>query len=326
MIRRDYQAVSPIISAVLLLMIMITIVGAILAWGIPLLRDQEADTKYDASINYFKALDATIEDLINSGNGTTRTVNMAISDGNIFVENNDKRWLISYSLDNKSIFISGLDNSDGIFEVEHEKKILRIEIYHPIGYDLGVPREYNSTSGTFYTNESFNGTVHGKIYTSSMQIAEFWLFDTDAIMHKLPAGYIKEENFAVTTNYPELGIMYVKNKPKLLEQLDNNYLSFSMLQLKSTGIGSGGQGNYAITCRLQETALRHSGEIYNLTFQIYGEHNDDWYRYIYDNYKFLPILNENKIDIKAVRYDLDNSNSINFKLLQYKMDVNLEGR
>lgn len=324
MIIRDLDAVSPIVSAVMLLLIMISLVGAILAWGIPLIRDKEADTKYDASLNYFKALDATIEDLIYSGNGTTRTVNLAISDGNIFVEKSDKRWVVSYSLNNKSISFSGLEDNDGIFEINYEEKNLKIEIYHPNGYELGKPKIYNTTKSLISTNESFNETIHAKIYNSTMEIAEFWLFDTDSITHKMPVGYIKEENFAVTTNYPALGKMYVKNPPLIVEH--RNSVSLSMLQLSSSGIGSGGRGNYGATLKLKDAMLCHSGNIYNLTIQIYGKHNLDWYRYLYQNHKFLRQDYNEKNEIIAVIYGTEKTNLIDFKLMQYKIDVKLEGR
>lgn len=326
MIRRDNNGVSPIISGVLLLLIMISIVGAILAWGVPMLTKKEADNKYDASLNYFKALDATIDDLIYCGNGTTRTVNIAISDGNIFVEEEDRRWLVSYSFNNKSIYFSGLEDKDGIFEIEYEEKNLRVEIYHPNNLELGNPNIYNTTTGIVDTDENINGTIHAKIYSIGVEIAEFWLFDIDSIVHKMPAGFIKVENAAVTTNYPELGEIDVKTHPLIIENNDES-VSLSMLQLSNSGIGSGGSGNYAVTLKLEEVILRQSGEQYNLTIQIFGDHKADWYNYIHLNYnKFTKTIRNDDDEIIALRYDAGESNLLDFKLMQYKIDVKLEGR
>ncbi|MBU3902006.1 MAG: hypothetical protein KKE04_01415, partial [Candidatus Thermoplasmatota archaeon] len=105
----DKEAVSPIISMILLITIVLVVTAAILQWATPILQRSQNEANYGAVLGYFNALDSTFEDVVNMGEGASRTVDVSIGAGNIYIsEIMNETWVVSYGL-NKSLRIRFFD-------------------------------------------------------------------------------------------------------------------------------------------------------------------------------------------------------------------------
>ena len=82
---KSEDAVSPVIGTVLILAIMITITGTMLAWGIPQIQQSEAYAIYTSSQNNLLNFDADLDHVILQGEGASRTSTVSFSSGS-FVE------------------------------------------------------------------------------------------------------------------------------------------------------------------------------------------------------------------------------------------------
>ena len=75
------DAVSPVIGTVLILAIMITITGTMLAWGIPQIQESEAYAIYTSAQNNLLNFDADLDHVILQGEGASRTSTVSFSSG-----------------------------------------------------------------------------------------------------------------------------------------------------------------------------------------------------------------------------------------------------
>ena len=83
--RNDTSAVSPIISAILLLTIMLVTVGSIMAWAIPRIQQMEADAQYSSVYSSFEVFDSRADDLMYAAPGTTRTTAFSVGGGDLLI-------------------------------------------------------------------------------------------------------------------------------------------------------------------------------------------------------------------------------------------------
>ena len=84
-IGKSEDAVSPVIGTVLILAIMVTITGTMLAWGIPQIQQSEAYAIYTSAQNNLLNFDADLDHVITQGEGASRASTVSFSSGT-FVE------------------------------------------------------------------------------------------------------------------------------------------------------------------------------------------------------------------------------------------------
>ena len=82
------DAISPIIGTVLILAIMVSITGTMLAWGIPQIQESEAYAIYTSAQNNFLNFDDDMDQVILQGEGASRVSTVSFSAGT-FVHRSD---------------------------------------------------------------------------------------------------------------------------------------------------------------------------------------------------------------------------------------------
>ncbi|HIC62236.1 MAG TPA: hypothetical protein EYO72_05925, partial [Marine Group III euryarchaeote] len=86
--RKSEDGVSPIIGTILILGIMVTITGTMLAWGIPQIQQSEAYAIYTSAQNNFLNFDADMDQVILQGTGSSRTSTVSFSSGTFVLREN----------------------------------------------------------------------------------------------------------------------------------------------------------------------------------------------------------------------------------------------
>ena len=71
------EAMSPVIGTVLIMALMVTIVGTMLAWGIPQVQDNEAWAQYATTRSNLLNLDADLDQVLLQGEGASRSTSPA---------------------------------------------------------------------------------------------------------------------------------------------------------------------------------------------------------------------------------------------------------
>ena len=122
---KSEEAVSPVIGTVLILAIMITITGTMLAWGIPSIQESEAYSIYTSSQNNLLNLDADLDHVILQGEGASRTSTVSFSSGS-FVERSDKDQIRYYytTVSWSDPKIVGVKNGATMFGMLDDKEVV----------------------------------------------------------------------------------------------------------------------------------------------------------------------------------------------------------
>lgn len=299
-IREDKEAVTPILSMILLIMIMLVVTAGIIQWATPTVQNAQYEAQYRAARGYFEILDSAIEDAVVMGSNSGRSAYLSIGAGEIYFGKTET-WIVAYGL-NKSLRIGffGLEDGDKNLSINstQEGTNVNISVYWPEGDNLGepyYPLEYQTPTPVITASKDLVGTVYIRVNNSSTQksLAELWLFDINCIEYKLasPLGtyYIRAENAGIVTQ--AIGERWVCNKP-MFQEGDSTLLMW-IANFTKKGISSGGAGDYHFNIRAQGGYVRASRSVYNLTLQIcYGDYPnwaETWYSYFLEGYEAAQI-------------------------------------
>ncbi|MCG2827195.1 MAG: hypothetical protein L6265_11455, partial [Thermoplasmatales archaeon] len=329
-------------------------------WATPILQRSQNEANYGAVLGYFNALDSTFEDVVNMGEGASRTVDVSVGAGNIYIsEIMNETWVVSYGLNESvRINISGLeDDAKGVGDkkvtVESNPTSLSVNltIYKVDGNDF--KNIFSTTETTPATvgpaSEEFTGTVYIRVANSINEtLAQLWLFDITPITYELPSAfgtyYIKSVNGGIITQ--ATGQKYVTNEP-LVKETGSSLLLY-MIQTKATNLRGGGSGSYSFTLNMKNMNIRNnmSREVYNLTLQIYdassgNKWGDTWYSHFLTGWKNAEVNGEGKgytgfapdeggdgllykTNNNTVNPELYGAEPITLKLMSCNMDVNMK--
>ncbi len=334
----DKQAVSPIISMVLLIGIVLVVTAAILSWAAPILQRSQSEANYGSALGYFNVLDSSLEDVVNMGEGASRTVDVSVGAGNIYIsETMNETWVVSYGLDSSMrIRFFDLDDSDyQKFKINCTKtETVNITIYWPEGDDLGKPCYppenpllLDTNLKTVTADKFLTKTVYIRVNTTTMlpmpqeTLAELWLFDITPISYELESAYgtyyIKSVNGGLITQ--ATGEKYVTDAP-FIKETENSILLY-MIQTKTadTSLTGGGPGHYSFALKNMNMNIRNNitAEVYNLTLQIYdttsgNEWGDAWYSYFLTGWKNAK-LNNDEHNYTGFVNNGDNGDSLLYK-------------
>ncbi|MDI6917191.1 MAG: hypothetical protein QMC80_05285, partial [Thermoplasmatales archaeon] len=199
----EKEAVSPIISMILLITIVLVVTAAILSWATPILQRSQSEANYGAVLGYFNALDSGFEDVVNMGEGASRTVDVSVGAGSIYMsESMNETWVVSYGFEGQPrVNISGLDDeskttADKNFTVDSTpSQNVNVTVYKVEdnnfrnicvgGYDNEpTPNQVSAIEG-------ITGTVYIRVNNSgnTETLAELWLFDITPITYELSSAF-----------------------------------------------------------------------------------------------------------------------------------------
>ena len=326
----DKEAVSPIISMILLITIVLVVTAAILQWATPILQRSQSEANYSSALGYFNVLDSAFEDVVNMGEGASRSVDVSVGAGNIYIsETMNETWVVSYNFEGQPrVNISKLNDGDKEFDISTSVDV-NITIYWPKGDDFGAPDYHNNierVSTVLGARENLTGAIYMNISNNvtSEKVAELWLFDITPITYELQSAfgtyYIKSVNGGIITQ--ATGQKYVTNEP-LFKETGSSLLLY-MTQTKATNLRGGGSGSYSFTLNMKNMDIRNNMtmDVYNLTLQIYDQQGEDWNKAWYSYFE----LNSGFIDDgDSLLYSTGEPNKkITLKLMSCNIDVNMK--
>lgn len=120
--RINNEAVSSVLSLLLVMMIFFSATGTILVWGPQYIKTEENKNENKSIVNQFKIADKVLGNLVGDGNGSSFTSEITINSGSIGIDDsddegviilysnsNDKDWDFNVTLDDNQFSISGPD-------------------------------------------------------------------------------------------------------------------------------------------------------------------------------------------------------------------------
>jgi len=303
---KSEEAVSPVIGTVLILAIMITITGTMLAWGIPSIQESEAYSIYTSSQNNLLNLDADLDHVILQGEGASRTSTVSFSSGS-FVQRSDKDQIRYYytTVSWSDPKIVGVKNGATMFGMLDNKEVVddyTVTLTYPD--DNGVISS-DSIQWTGYTSSDhivtgFPALVSGVQATynstaNSTQIGGFFIYGVDALSYQYSSvsGVFKMRMFngGIISKVPG-GSFGFTSQPLIRSISDSD--SYDSLTFYQTNHGLTSSmknvqgGNYIIDTRNQG-GKDISLEVYSIRIGFTGDCSSYQVRQYYSqNWNFVP--------------------------------------
>ena len=278
------DAVSPIIGTVLILAIMVSITGTMLAWGIPQIQNSESYAIFTSSQNNLLNFDADLDQVLLQGEGTSRSSTVSFSAGTFVIRENLDEIRYYYETTNWSSFeIVGVENeaeSFGIIDNNNEIENFNINISYPNG------STWEGTSSSHIVS-GFPSLVYGTsaTYTStanSTVVGGFFIYGVDSLSYKYSSvsGVYKMRLFngGIVSKMPGSGSEFSVTSEPIIRVIDKgtfgnpSYDSFVLYQTdyNMTGAKSVAGGNYNFEARNQG-GKDSSFEIYKLRMGFSGD-------------------------------------------------------
>ena len=112
------DAVSEVVSAIMVLLIVTSTISGILLWGIPYIEDIKTNALQEDVISKFNAALTSIEEMAHDKSDIGGKYEMSASEGNVHIDPVGDRLIVMYSLDPDYNFtVDGLGNDDPSFTV-----------------------------------------------------------------------------------------------------------------------------------------------------------------------------------------------------------------
>ena len=332
------DAVSPIIGTVLILAIMVSITGTMLAWGIPQIQESEAYAIYTSAQNNFLNFDADLDQVIIQGEGSSRSSTVSFSAGTFVLRENLDEIRYYYETTTWSSFdILGIQNGANSFAILDNKEVIDnfdIIISYPNGTTWEGESSSHIVSGfpyplTYGTSATYSSTAN------STAVGGFFIYGVDSLSYKYSSvsGVYKMRLFngGIVTREPG-GIFYVSSKPIIRSIIsDDLYESLVLYQTDynmTTGSKSLTGGNYNFEVRNQG-GKDSSYEVYNIRMGFSGDSSTALKNYYSTYWGFEPetytISSSQSIAASNMGFDEDivykQSTAFDFRILERTIHV-----
>jgi len=128
------NAVGEVVSTLLTLTIVLGVVAAVLAWGIPYIEEKEIRGETQAVFAGFDVMYDTMSGLIVDGYGSKGFSNIVSSNdqASLNIDSKGKKLILIYAFDDGNSFdfnVSGLDDENETFTIEGDLTLNRVQIY-----------------------------------------------------------------------------------------------------------------------------------------------------------------------------------------------------
>ncbi len=317
--RESEEGVSPIIGTVLILGIMVTITGTMLAWGIPQIQESEAYAIYTSSQNNLLNFDADLDQVLLQGEGSSRTSTVSLSAGTL-VHRESKLDEIRYYYTTVPWFdpeIVGVENGTESFAMKDNNGVVteyRVTLNYPDG------TSWTGTSDLLVSD--FPPLVYGTKATftstaNSTQIGGFIIYGVDSLSYTYSSvsGVYKMRMFngAMVSKEPGSKLFFKSSNPLMRHTGSSpSYGSLTVYQtdyITPSGSKSVQAGNYNFQARNQG-GTDNSFSIYSLRMAFEG-----------DGVSALRIYYLNYWDFKTRQFDFNQNDSVTAANMGFEEDI-----
>jgi len=118
------QAVTSVVSVMLVMMIFFGSIAIIFFWGLPAIDESKINAQRESSFANLDIVDSAIDELLQDGVGGYQTVSIQSEEnlGSIYIDSESERFIAMYTRDNSfDLNVSGLDDNNESFKVEAYK-------------------------------------------------------------------------------------------------------------------------------------------------------------------------------------------------------------
>lgn len=294
------DAVSPVIGTVLILAIMITISGTMLAWGIPQIQQSEAYAIYTSAQNNLLNFDADLDHVIIQGEGASRASTVSFSSGTFVLrENLDeiRYYYTTVSWSDPKVVGAKAGSTDFAMldrKVDDSGDYIVENFEVSLSYPNGTEWKGTTSDGIV---SGFPALVYGTSgsYTSTeneTQVGGFYIYGTDSLSYRYSSvsGVFKMRMFngGIFADEPG-GNFYTASTPLTRTISDSNsYKSLAVYQTNYTITSSAktlSAGNFIFDAR-NDGGADVSLSVYSVRIGVTGDTADGFKNYYLNKLSF----------------------------------------
>jgi len=309
---RQCYAVTPVISASLVIFIVVTTISSFLLVGMPYINDLERDGNFQDLEVLCSVVADNIDDITVNKPGEQKVIPFTVDKGSISVNKDEyDKTIVTYSnqSDGKYDFnVEGLDDGDHCFKILFaaggNNGLINAHVHWIDGESAGHREDVMvDPNGDVQMSSELTGTV--EIFLNDTDVAlgflvgKIWLFDSNFLTCELTSG---ETPYVISIE--KGGLVYTDDqqisrveRPFNLNAEDDN-LQMKIVQLKSLKSFSisGSNVHTKISANSVINDLREMKRLYFIKLQFHGHNAQTWINYIDNQYdEFVPIFDSNTL-------------------------------
>lgn len=305
--RADRSGVSPIISTMLILLLMVTMITTVLLWGAPTIEDFETASQYSSMRGLMNSIDGRVDFLVEMGTNTSVSMDVTVPPGTLAVETEVEFWTIDFLFSNENLnetaffrysnFEKNVFNDDGRFTISSNYDgTVDIIIFWP---EDGAEQSQHGLDMDGTVNISTSNPVTRTFIVTILDeegeaLSGCLVFPVRGIRGDFasPKGRFafRSVNGGVVTEYPDPSnpkmirpSLYVESVsagfgiPQSTVMEGNGQLILNIMDFRSTGLDRVGQGNCKMEMSYKELITHDVGPVKDVRITVYSKFRDPIY-------------------------------------------------
>jgi len=303
---RQCYAVTPVISASLVIFVVVTAIGSFMLVGMPYVNDLEREGNFQDLEVLCSIVVDNIDDITVNKPGEQKVIPFTVDKGSISTNKDEyDKTIVTYSNESNAAYdfnVTGLDDGDHCFNVLFgaggNNGLINAHVHWIDGNSAGHREDvWVEPDGYVQMSSELAGTVeiflNDTDVTSDFLVGKIWLFDSNFLTCELTSG---ETPYVISIE--KGGIVYTDDqqisrveRPFNLNAEDD-FLQMKIVQLKSLKSFSisGSNVHTKISTNSIINEVREMNRLYFIKIQFHGHNAQTWITHINNNYdEFVPI-------------------------------------
>lgn len=295
---KNQRGVTPVISTMLLVVIMLVIVSVVMAYGLPMIQDRQSQNTMNIYLRNMQTLELDLEKSIYNGIGYQSSNQLRLQHSELTVNNDAEKWVLYYSFyPTINITYTGLADGDSFFDIatsgrvsfpdfRKEECIARIEVIEPSPKVPGEVMNLQYVMGFNYDVE-LEDIVKISILFHQKTISEVWIFTQGIVESKVSADgntyKMALANGGLLSTHPQG--KYVKSEPFFREDHLEGTLALSLVHIQARLFSQISTGEHEIGFQVMSEKTLSTRSIYNLHIEIVSDWASAWTEYLSQNFE-----------------------------------------
>jgi len=311
---RQCYAVTPVISAALVIFDVTTAMGSFLLVGMPYINDLKRDGNFQDLEVLCSIVVDNIDDITVSKPGEQKVIPFTVDKGSISTNKDEyDKTIVTYSNESNAAYdfnVTGLDDGDYQFNISFpggNQGQFTADIHwiygELAGHSIeGVPVASDGTVTMPAEEQKLTGTV--EIFINDTDnfdslVGKIWLFDSNFLTCELASG---ETPYVISIE--KGGLVYTDDQQiSRVERpfglnAEGGFLQMKIVQLKSLKSFSisGSNVHTKISANSVINNLREMNRLYFIKIQFHGHNAQTWITHINNSYdEFVPVFDSNTL-------------------------------
>ena len=314
---RNNMAVSPVISTMLIMVIMLAMIMAIISWGQPTITNIETGVQHKATVEYMNRMDLRVEEIISMGQGASSPVELTAPGSGVVVASGSggggtstqftsrvevfeetTRIRVSTLYNNNDVSFKDFTTNGFTLEIADANLPADVQLHVSVpDADVGEDDQWlelqrildfswdNDNKTYFCTLGNLTADLTGPFVNISLmdggsRIADCYVYSIGSLSVDLVTPSETYNLHCINTMVTSNypNQAHVENPPMLMCSPDGEGVTLYMVHMEPSGVAIGGPGTYRLNLTNRETGSIYKNDVTVLKIAAEGELAPSIYR------------------------------------------------